>query len=66
MVLQGSPTLGERRYHNIETPEIQSYEVMRTIDIGTLQDLPWPLDLCQGHSDIDHSGSKEKFAPWIP
>jgi hypothetical protein len=40
MVLRGSPALGEKSSHKAQNIEGWSCEVMRTIDIGTLQDLP--------------------------
>jgi hypothetical protein len=66
MVLRQSPTSGEWSGHKYETPEGRSCEVTRTVDIGILRDIPWPLDLFQVQPDIDHSGSKEVVTPQIP
>lgn len=39
-VLRGIPTLEEQSEQNAERYEGQSGEVKRTVDLGTLQDLP--------------------------
>jgi hypothetical protein len=39
---------------------------MRTIDTGTVLDLPWPLDLCHGQLGVDHSESKKEITQQKP
>jgi hypothetical protein len=65
MVLRRSSTLGEWSIHNTETPKGRICEVNRNIDLGILWDIPWPLDLCQGQSGIDHSRRKGVVRKWI-
>ena len=61
-----SPASGRQSDHNVETPEGWSCEVTRTIDLGTLRDLPRPLYLYHGQPDANHSWSKKEFTPRIP